>query len=121
MIKNDIVIKLKNNRLSFTELVKKLDKRSDEVEASLEALQEEGVVFFDGKCYALLKDFNLKLAKVVLRKRHFVYVNVKDDDKDYRLSGSSCNGLILDDLIYIETKKIQVIVEWLVFIKERRG
>lgn len=105
MIKNDIVIKLKNNRLSFTELVKKLDKRSDEVEASLEALQEEGVVFFDGKCYALLKDFNLKLAKVVLRKRHFVYVNVKDDDKDYRLSGSSCNGLILDDLIYIETKK----------------
>ncbi len=102
MIKNNILKQLNKRKLSFLQLVKKLEVRSDVLENELKSLMDQGLIFYDGNEYALLSDYGLKFGRVVLRKRTFAYVEVKDDEKDYRLSGKMVAGLIVGDYIYVE-------------------
>lgn len=64
-----IINALKDNHLDFVSLVKKVQEPSDEVEKKLHELENQGVVLFNGKEYALLKDYDLFLGTIVLRKR----------------------------------------------------
>jgi len=104
MNKQRIIKELNHNKFSFTQLVNKLNSRSDEVEKDLEELEEEGIIFYDGKDYALTKDYNIFLGTVVTRKRSFAYIKINDEEQDYRLSGKMITGLIVGDRIYIEKK-----------------
>ena len=83
-----IINALKDNHLDFVSLVKKVQEPSDEVEKKLHELENQGVVLFNGKEYALLKDYDLFLGTIVLRKKNFAFVRIPHLEKDYRLSGT---------------------------------
>lgn len=100
-----IINALKDNHLDFVSLVKKVQEPSDEVEKKLHELENQGVVLFNGKEYALLKDYDLFLGTIVLRKKNFAFVRIPHLEKDYRLSGTYLKGLIGGDRIYVNLGK----------------
>ena len=100
-----IINALKDNHLDFVSLVKKVQEPSDEVEKKLHELENQGVVLFNGKEYALLKDYDLFLGTIVLRKKNFAFVRIPHLEKNYRLSGTYLKGLIGGDRIYVNLGK----------------
>lgn len=95
-------------RMNANEICTHLGKTSSkdfvEIVKTLNALEDEGIIYRTKKNkYDLIERFNFKVGPIDIKKKGFGFVRIGEDDRDVFIPRTSVNGALPNDIVMIKT------------------